>query len=168
MNCRLLSSILGLTLLASCTTPPPPAPSQPQPPSPVVLAPVPQPKPAFIPPPPPPAPTTMQGYKEYVAQRVANANPAVFHDPLPEVLKSIVVLDVTIDRDGRLTRVAVQRSNRYKALENEALNSVRRAAPFAPPARQIRRNDGSVNFFETFLFREDGQFRIQTLVIAEK
>jgi len=53
-----------------------------------------------------------------------------------------------------------------KALENVALNSVRRAAPFPAPAWSVRRGDGSVNFLETFLFRDDGRFQIRSLVAA--
>ena len=87
----------------------------------------------------------------------------MFTDTLPKMLKSIVVVDITIDRDGKLTAVGIRRSNGYKALENTALNSVRRAAPFAAPPRAMRRNDGSVNFLETFLFRNDGRFQIRTL-----
>lgn len=80
------------------------------------------------------------------------------------MLKSIVVLDITIDRDGRLAQVMVRRSNGYKALENAALDSVRRAAPYASPPRLALRSDGSVNFLETFLFRDDGRYRIRSLV----
>jgi hypothetical protein len=48
-------------------------------------------------------------------------------------------------------------------LENRALESVRRAAPYQAPAFTVRRSDGSVNFLETFLFRDDGRFRILSL-----
>jgi len=113
----------------------------------------------------PPAPQlTLEGYKRDFAERVTKTSLTVFHDPLPKVLKSVVVLDVTIDRDGRLAGVKVQRSNGYRHLESVAMNSVRDAAPFAAPARAIRRHDGSVNFLETFLFRDDGHFRVRTLV----
>jgi protein TonB len=107
---------------------------------------------------------TLEGYKKALAEQVARSSPDLYNEPIPEVLKSIVVLDITIDRDGKLARVAVRRSNGYKALENRALESVRRAAPFSAPAVTIRRSDGSVNFLETFLFRDDGRFRILSLV----
>ncbi|MEO8144201.1 MAG: energy transducer TonB [Betaproteobacteria bacterium] len=107
---------------------------------------------------------TLDGYKKSVAERIARASPDIFEDPLPEMFKSIVVLDITIDREGRLAQVAVRRSNGYKALENRAMDSVRRAAPFAEPAFTVRRRDGSVKFMETFLFRDDGRFRVRSLV----
>ena len=112
-------------------------------------------------------PLTLEGYKKEVAGKVALASAEMFTDPLPEMLKSVVVLEITIDRSGNLSHVAVRRSNGFKALENRALDSVRRAAPFSPPAITVRGPSGSVSFLESFLFRDDGRFQIRTLV-AEK
>ena len=157
MDRRLLAfGVTWVTLLASCSAPPPgPALS---PPRPDVSEAAPLPNESIIP------SLTLDGYKKEFAQRVAHASAEVFHDPLPEMLKSIVVLDVTIERDGKLARVSVRRSNGYRKLDNVALNSVRRAAPFAAPSWLVRRSDGSVNFLETFLFRSDGRFQIRSLV----
>ena len=77
--------------------------------------------------------------------------------------KSIVVLDITIGRDGTLERVTVRRSNGFKQLEARALESVRQAAPYAAPGLLVR-HGGSVNFLETFLFRADGRFQIRSLI----
>ena len=117
-----------------------------------------------------PAPSssnTLEGYKRDFAERVARSSPAIFHDPLPKMLKSVVVVEVTINRDGRLTHASIRRSNGYKNLETAALHAVHQAAPFPAPARGIRRSDGSVNFLETFLFRDDGRFQIRTLAEAQ-
>jgi protein TonB len=155
---------VGLSIaasLASCSvppSPPPPPPAQAVPP-PVAVVPAPLPEVQR----PPAVSVTMEDYKRVFAERVAFASPDIFEDPLPEVFKSIVVLDVTIGRDGQVLRVAVHRSNGYKDLEQAALNSVRRAAPFAAPGPRVRRGDGSVNFLETFLFRTDGRYRILSL-----
>ena len=152
---------LGLAaaaMLAACSAPPPGrTPEQPKADLPQAVVPPPAPVP-IIP------PLTLEGYKKSVAERVARTSPDIFEDPLPEMFKSIVVLDITIDREGRLARVAVRRSNGYKALENVAMESVRRAAPFDAPAFTVRGRDGSVSFLETFLFRDDGRFRIRSLV----
>jgi protein TonB len=109
---------------------------------------------------------TLDGYKREVAARIAASNPHLFSDPLPEMFKSIVVLDITIDRHGNVARVAVRRSNGYKALESRAMESVREAAPYAAPTVLVRRGEGSVRFLETFLFRDDGRFQIRSLVGA--
>jgi protein TonB len=165
MNIRFpVSGIACAALLASCSVPPPGAPPLP----PATVAPQAALPPKAQPPAPPRIARTVDEYKQDFAQHVAQANPRVFADPLPPVLKSIVVLDVTIARDGRLQRVAVYRSNHYKELETAALDSVRRAAPYAAPPAQVRRGDGSLNFLETFLFRDDGQFRMHSLAYATK
>ena len=106
---------------------------------------------------------SVDGYKKLFAERIYQSNPDVFHDPLPKILKSIVILDVTIDRDGRVSNVFVTRSNGFKHLEKVALNNVRRAAPYAAPAGVRNRSDGSLNFMETFLFRDDGRFQVRSL-----
>ena len=143
-------------MLAACSTRPPE-----QPRAAAQAVPLSPPAPAPLIP-----PLTLDGYKKEFALRVAHASPEMFEEPLPEVLKSIVVLDVAIDRGGNLVRLAVRRSNGFKVLENRAMDSVRRAAPFGAPAFSVRGRDGTVNFLETFLFRDDGRFQIRSLVAA--
>jgi TonB family protein len=145
----------GMALLASCTAPPPGPVQSPRAAAPPAAAPAP-----LIP------PLTLDAYKKEFAEQVARVSPEIFSEPIPEMLKSVVVLEVTIDQEGRLQRIAVRRSNGYRALENLAMDSVRRAAPFAAPSWTVRGADGSVNFLETFLFRADGRFRIRSLVAA--
>jgi len=111
-----------------------------------------------------PRATTLAGYKMEVAHRIASASPEVFSDPLPGVLKSVVVLDISIDRDGAPQQISVRRSNGYRQLEQRAEASVRRAAPFTAPAPALLRGASSVRFLETFLFRDDGRFQIRSLV----
>ena len=108
-------------------------------------------------------PLTLEGYKREVAGRIAARSSHLFTEPLPEMFKSIVVLDITIGRDGKLERVAVRRSNGFKQLEARAIESVREAAPYAAPGLLVR-HGGSVNFLETFLFRADGRFQIRSLI----
>jgi protein TonB len=108
-------------------------------------------------------PLTLDGYKREVARRIVRVTPETYDDPPPEVLKSIVVLEVTVDRNGNLQRVSVRRSNGIRALENIALDSVRRAAPFDAPSVSERKRDGTVTFLESFLFRDDNRFRLLSL-----
>ena len=152
---KLAMAITAAVLVAACA---------PNPPTEIV---------ASAPPPPqlraePPAipPLTLEGYKKMVANRVAGASQHLFEDPLPEMLKSVVVLDITIDREGGLRRIIVRRSNGFRELENRAIDSVRRAAPFEAPTWLARHGEGTVNFLETFLFRDDGRFQIRSLVAA--
>ena len=92
----------------------------------------------------------------------------MFDEPVPEMLKSIVVLDITIDREGRLARVDwCAAPTAIKALENaRARQRAPRRAVCAAAAGWRGAADGSVSFLETFLFRDDGRYRIRSLVAA--
>jgi protein TonB len=148
--------------LAACAQKRPETPPlQPEvvPPGPVAKVPSPTPSPPM-----PRAARNLAEYKMLVAQRIASASSETFADPLPEVLKSIVVLDIRIDRDGMPQHVAVRRSNGIRALEKRAEESVRRAAPFDAPSSSLLGGTGAVQFLETFLFRDDGRFQLRSLV----
>ena len=110
----------------------------------------------------------MTDYKRDVAQRIVRASTETYSAPAPEVLKSIVVLEITVDEEGRATAVSVFRSNGYSHLDERALASVARAAPFARPAPALLNGAPSVTFLETFLFREDDLFQVRSLVPDEK
>jgi len=124
---------------------------------------------APLPPPPPKPPVpTMGEYKRDVAQRIVQVNADTYSARPPDVLKSIVVLEITVDNAGQATAVSVYRSNGYAHLEERALASVAKAAPFTPPAHALLDGAPSVTFLETFLFREDGLFQVRSLVPNEK
>jgi protein TonB len=113
----------------------------------------------------PSAAASVDEYKREAAARIAQASPESVAETLPEMLKSVVVLNVAIDRKGNLAHVSVRRSNGYTELEKRAMESVRRAAPFAPPGALVRRGQASLRYLETFLFRDDGRFQIRSLVL---
>jgi TonB family protein len=158
---RTLSALLAAALTACGSAPPASAPLPPTATEAVgPIASVPPGQSAAVPPR-ADAPLTLDGYKQRVAQRIQRVTPEIYTDPPPEVLKSIVVLELTVNRSGGLERVVMHRSNGYKNLENLAMQSVRRAAPFeAPPSNVLRQAGGSVTFLESFLFRSDDRFRI--------
>jgi protein TonB len=163
MILRVLSAVFACALgLSGCGwwSKPETSPSQPEvvPPAPVAKSTSPA-KPRPV------APAkTLDGYKVEVAKRIASTSPDLFADPLPEVLKSIVVLDIAIGRDGVPQQVSVRRSNGFRQLEQRAEASVRMAAPFSAPGPEVLRGASSVRFLETFLFRDDGRFQIRSLV----
>jgi len=159
----LSSAVTCAVILAACVQQRPETPPmQPEviPPGPVAKAPS---APASAPRPVPRA-TTLPGYKIEVAKQIASASTDLFSDPIPQVLKSIVVLDIRIGRDGAPQHVSVRRSNGFRQLEQRAESSVRKAAPFSAPGPELLRGAGSVQFLETFLFRDDGRFQILSLV----
>ena len=122
---------------------------------------------ATPPPVPPIARPTLDDYKRIVAQRIAAASGDTYSEPVPEMLKSIVVLEITLDKAGAPLEVAVYRTNGYEDLAQRAITRVVDAAPFAAPAAALLQGDGSVSFLETFLFREDDTFRLRSLVPAQ-
>ena len=127
---------------------------------PQVATPVPTPAPA-------PAPAgDVDAYKALVASEVWVRNAEVYAEPVPGMLKSIVVLEITIDRAGNPIDIAVYRSNGYKHLEARALESVVRAAPFPAPTAGVLDGPGCVTFLETFLFRADERFQLRSLVMS--
>jgi protein TonB len=123
-------------ILAGCATQRPETPPlQPEvsPPGPVAKAPsVPTPAPRAS-----KRATTLPDYKVEVAKQIASTSPDLFSDPIPEVLKSIVVLDIRIGKDGAPQQVSVRRSNGFRQLEQRAESSVRKAAPFSAPAPEL-------------------------------
>jgi hypothetical protein len=117
----------------------------------------------------PPAPSiggpqTLDDYKRGVAKRIAAANASIYSSPLPEVMKSIIVLEITVDSFGAPLNVSVYRSNGYPVLTQRAIASVIDAAPFAAPEPALLQSTGSVSFLETFLFRDDDAFQLRSLV----
>jgi protein TonB len=100
----------------------------------------------------------LDDYKTEVARHVCKHNPEHrYSGTLPPLLPAIVVLEITVDRDGRMTDVAVQRS-RNAAASQVALESVRRSAPLPRP-----RGPGNVTFSETFLFADQQRYQLRSL-----
>jgi len=104
-----------------------------------------------------PAPAGLDDYKTQVAHHVVDHNPErTYAGTLPPMLPAIVVLEITVDRDGQLADVAVQRSRNPDASEI-ALASVRRSAPLPPPPT------GRLTFSETFLFADSERYQLRSL-----
>lgn len=165
------ATALGAILLAACG----PLPEGSSAPPPAAPAPAPQaqqPPPAPLPPPAagaprlPPPKTPLDAYKRELAQRILASNAAqTFEGKPPDILYAVVVLQLTVDRAGRVTALKTLRS-RHPPQERVALASVRAAAPLpAPPATLLRR--GSLEIAETWLFRDDGKFQIRSLAEAQ-
>jgi periplasmic protein TonB len=140
---------LALAGLAACAPQPPAPPSTPPPAAAAV---------ALV------RPATLEDYKRRLAGRIVSVSTRVFHEPLPEMMKSIVVLHIRIDARGQPLDVSVFRSNGFSALEKRALASVAAAVPLPPPPAALLDDAGSLSFLETFLFRDDDLFQVRSLV----
>lgn len=106
---------------------------------------------------------SIDGYKRDVARHIYRNRPdEQFDGAPPPMLRSVVVLTIRIDSVGNPVHVAVVRSNGYHELEEVAIRSVKSTAPLPMPNRLVARN-GSAEYFETWLFRDDGRYQIRSL-----
>jgi protein TonB len=102
-------------------------------------------------------------YKNDVAEQIMRYNAAhTFSGQLPPMLPAIVVLAITVDRDGKMTKVVVQRSRDNDA-SKVALASMARSGQLPKPFNLIHGGSQSLTFSETFLFNRDYQFQLRTL-----
>lgn len=102
-------------------------------------------------------------YKQLVAASIHRANPQhLFEGAPPPMLKSIVVLSISIAADGKPLRVSVLRTNGYRDLAQRAVDSVHQAAPLPRPDARFMRG-GQTEITESWLFRDDGRFQIRSI-----
>jgi protein TonB len=106
---------------------------------------------------------TLDIYKQHVARRIVQTNTGWIADSLPPILESVVVLDITIDRDGEPVNVSIRRSNGLRDLEQAAIASVRRARPFPVPPAELLNGARAISYAETWLFRSDRRFQVRSI-----
>jgi TonB family protein len=106
--------------------------------------------------------TSIDAYKRHFADRVTELARDRLADKLPVILKGVIVLDVTIDREGNIAELKLWRSNGYEDIEKIALESVRQVGRFPAPSDAVLGGQQSVRFLETWLFSHDGKFRVRS------
>ena len=108
----------------------------------------------------PSAATTPRAYRKDAATHLYGRNPQrIFQGKLPPQLYAIGVLEVDIDRTGRVTRLHWMRAPRHAPeVVAEIERTVRAAAPFPVPARL-----GKVTYTDTWLWDKSGHFQLDTL-----
>lgn len=151
------------TLLAACTsTPLPPAPALPEP-LPTPAAPPVEPS---IAPPLPSAPAkvsqakTAREYRRDAASHLYGQNPdRIYHGKMPPLLYAIGVLQVDVDKQGRVTGINWMRAPSHAPeVIAEIERTVRAAAPYPAPQRL-----GRVTWTDTWLWHRSGTFQLDTL-----
>lgn len=104
--------------------------------------------------------TTPRAYRESGATHLYGLNTdRIFKGKMPPLLYAIGVLNVEIDRVGRVTRLDWMRAPRHAPeVIAEIERTVRSASPFPAPERM-----GSVVYTDTWLWHKSGQFQLDTL-----
>lgn len=144
-----------LAILCGCASPPPAVPVDERSTIAIDRAPTPAPS--------PPPSLTLEAYKADVARHILARNAGhSFSGPLPPMLPAIVVVNITVDKDGRLTDVQVQRARDPDAAR-VALASMLRSGPLPRPHGLLAANSSAMTFSETFLFDRDYRFQLRTL-----
>ena len=145
---------LVLAVLCGCASPPE-VPVEER--STIAVDPVPTPAPV------PPRSLTLDAYKANVARHIVGRNAErTFSGRLPPMLPAIVVVNITVDKDGQLTDVQVQRSRDPDAAR-VALASMLRSGPLPRPEGLLAANTSAVTFSETFLFDSSYRFQLRSL-----
>lgn len=149
------------SLVASCkSAPEPPAPAQdstmPSPDAPSVKGPVPAAAGSAR----ASAASTPRAYRQDAATHLYGLNKErVFKGKLPPLLYAIGVLEVDIDRTGKITRLHWMRAPKHAPeVVAEIERTVRAAGPFPAPTRM-----GKVTYTDTWLWDKSGQFQLDTL-----
>lgn len=111
---------------------------------------------------------SMELYKIALAQRISDADPTRVYAAQPQaLLRSVVVIRIVIDQDGKLISSVIQRSNRDPVTEAAALASLRNATPLPKPPSMLLTNR-RLEVLETWLFNDDGRFQIRSVAQAQK
>ena len=110
----------------------------------------------------------LDDWKRVAAERVYAVNRTHLFEGRPEhLLRAVIVVEATVDREGKVTRSKILRSPGIASLDTLALGSLKAASPLpAPPAKLVAR--GPLVFSETWLFRKDGRFQLRTLALPQE
>lgn len=108
----------------------------------------------------PSAATSPRAYRQDAATHLYGLNAQRIHKgKLPPMLYAIGVLEVDVDRNGRVTRLHWMRAPRHAPeVIAEIERTVRAAAPFPAPTRL-----GKVTYTDTWLWDKSGHFQLDTL-----
>ena len=106
------------------------------------------------------AATTPKAYRSDGATHLYGLNAdRIFKGRMPPLLYAVGVLNVELDRVGRITRLDWMRAPRHAPeVVAEIERTVRSAAPFPAPSRM-----GKVVYTDTWLWHKSGKFQLDTL-----
>jgi len=109
----------------------------------------------------PPDTAALGRYRILVAQRILERNPSsALHGTPQAMLRSVVVVAFTVDREGKVVSSAVYRTNGDPGAERTALATLRRASPLPQPPSALLDARGHLELMEDWLFNNNGKFQL--------
>jgi protein TonB len=151
-----LLSAAGAAVVSACKTAPEPAPAPTAPEPSPVIGPVAGPQGSAR----SSGATTPRAYREDGATHLYGLNSdRIYKGRMPPLLYAVGVLNVEIDRVGRVTRLDWMRAPRHAPeVMAEIERTIQQASPFPAPARM-----GKVVYTDTWLWHKSGKFQLDTL-----
>jgi protein TonB len=109
----------------------------------------------------------LEQWKRHAAEHIHSANARQLFEGRPHhLLQGVIVVDVTVDRSGKVTRSKIVRSPGIARLDSMVLASLKSASPLpAPPPAVIK--TGAITYSETWLFTNDSKWRLRTLTLPQ-
>ena len=110
----------------------------------------------------------LEQWKRQAAERIHSANARQLFEGRPHhLLQGVIVVDVTVDRSGKVTRSKIVRSPGIARLNDVVLASLKTASPLpAPPPALVK--TGAITYSETWLFTNDSKWRLRTLTLPQE
>lgn len=110
----------------------------------------------------------LEQWKRQAAERIHAANSKQLFEGRPHhLLQGVIVADVTVDRNGQVTRSKIVRSPGITRLDGMVVASLKAASPLpAPPPALVK--TGAMTYSETWLFTNDSKWRLRTLTLPQE
>jgi protein TonB len=149
-------SSVTAAIISACKTAPETAPSEPTPAAPVVVGPIPAERGSAR----SSGATTPRAYRQDGASHIYGLNSdRIFKGRMPPLLYAVGVMNVEIDRVGRVTKLDWMRAPRHAPeVVAEIERTIMAASPFPAPSRL-----GRVVYTDTWLWHKSGKFQLDTL-----
>lgn len=113
---------------------------------------------------------TLNQYHQAFAQHLLRENDGrTFDGAPPNPLYALVVLQVELDRDGKVARVTTLRvPSHAQELLKVARESIARGAPYPKPILTVALGRPTIALTETWLFNRDGRFQLRSAALPQQ
>lgn len=110
----------------------------------------------------------LEQWKRQAAERIHAANAQQLFEGRPHhLLQGVIVVDVTVDQQGKVTRSRIVRSPGIARLDRMVYASLKTASPLPAPPPALMKT-GPITYSETWLFTNDSKWRLRTLTMPQE